>query len=216
MQGLGRERGSASWGRGRTLGTSGLPITFSTAIAQNTNLSSIHSGDFKPGTRKGQNGAATDLVVQPALGQPGNELGRVVDVVDQAVDQRQEAAVGAHLQGRSEDQPGLVQLHVDLEQWRNALLQGRRGGQRLAPGVSASPRGSVPRPGAGPPASRWPGPLWGAHLPGGPCSTCRHGPGLGRLEVDTTGRLQGAKPVSATYWPCGLEQDTDLPVSPNA
>lgn len=73
----------------------------------------------------------TDLVVNSALRQARDEPGHIVEVVDQALDQHQEATLLAHLQRRVVSQPFLIQLHADLKQGRDALL-------KQVPGVSVS------------------------------------------------------------------------------
>lgn len=86
--------------------------------------------------------AQADLVVHSAPGQSWDELGCVVDVLDQALNGHQEATVCAHLQGWVEDQPVFIQLHVYFKQRGDALLKGTVGSANALP--SAGPF-SMPR-----------------------------------------------------------------------
>ena len=120
----------------------GLLITHGTTTMKHTHMTKrcrISKAILTPGSSWwqgkwwGRNQAQTDLIVHPALGQSGDELGCIVDVGDQAPDQRQEASVPAHFQGWIEDQPIVLQLHADLEQRRDALLKQGVMGSRPCP-----------------------------------------------------------------------------------
>lgn len=128
------------------------------------------------------------LVVHPALGQSGDEPGHIEDVGDQAPDQCQEAPVPAHIQGRTEDQPVIVQLHADLKQRRDALLQTGRPGSMPCPWWTCSQGPCSPCPRQRD-TSGWPDP-YREQLPRGPWSKnyvtkCR---AIGQVQAGQPGR----------------------------
>lgn len=139
---LGRDIRATVPGEPDRMEAPGLLITHGTTTMKQTHTTEccrIRKAILTPGSSWWQgkwwgcNQAQTDLIVQPALGQSGDELGCVVDVGDQAPDQCQEASVPAHLQGWAEDQPVVLQLHADLEQRRDALLKQGVVGSRPGP-----------------------------------------------------------------------------------